>query len=210
MHLGRWRKCSGRQGEEFFDAGIELRGGGKQSIIAAARPGGNTIGHFALHQDDDGLKVFGIVEQAQQNVRSDVVRKIADDLRRIGAELDAGTAQAGLGAEQGIEIDGENISFDDLDIGEHAEAQAKLRGQHAVKLHGDQAASALGQQGSENAASGADFDHGVLRHVAEGVDDLQGEAVAGEEMLSQLGLMLRTASRHDLRHVDPLFLGHID
>jgi hypothetical protein len=29
-------------------------------------------------------------------------------------------------------------------------------------------------------------------------------------MLSQLGFMLRTARRYDLRHVDPLFLGHID
>ena len=123
---------------------------------------------------DDGLKVFRIVEQAQQNVGSDVVRKIADDLRRFGTEFDAGPAQAGLGSEQGIEIDGENVGLDDFDIGEHAEAQAKLCGQHAVEFHGDQAAGALGQQGSENAASGADFEHGVLRNVAEGVDDLRG------------------------------------
>jgi hypothetical protein len=29
-------------------------------------------------------------------------------------------------------------------------------------------------------------------------------------MLPELGLVLRTASRHDLRHVDPLFPGHLD
>jgi len=122
----------------------------------------------------------------------------------------AGAAQAGLGSKQGIEIDGENVGLDDLNIGEHAEAQAQLSGQHAVQFYGDQAADALGQQGSEDAASGTDFEHGVLRNVAEGLDNLQGKTLVGEEVLSQLGLMLRTARGNDLRHVDPLFLGHID
>ncbi len=210
MHFGRWRKCSGGQGEEFFDPGVELRGGREQSIIAAAGLSGDAIRDFALDENHDCFKVFGIVEQPQEDLRSDVVGKIADDLRRLGAEFDAGPAQAGLGSKQRIEINGENVAFDDFNIGEHAEAEAKLCGQHAVKLNRDQAASALGQERCENAASGTDFEHRVLRYIAEGVDELLSKAVADEEMLSQLGLMLRTARGHDLRHVDPLFPGHID
>ena len=99
----------------------------------------------------------------------------------LGPEFDAGTAQAGFGSEQRIEIDGENIGLDDFDIGEHAEAQAKLCGQDAIEFDGDEAADALGQQGSENAASGADFEHGVLRDVAEGVDDLQRQSCRWQE-----------------------------
>jgi hypothetical protein len=46
-----------------------------------------------------------------------------------------------------------------------------------------------------------------LRNVAEGIDHLQGKTVADEEMLSQLGLVLGTASGNNFWHVDPLFLG---
>ena len=115
----------------------------------------------------------------------------------LGLALDAGTAQAGLGSEEGIEVDGENVSLDDLDIGEHAEAKPKLGGQHTVQFHSDEAADTLGEQGSEHAASGADFEHGVLRYIAEGSDNLLGKTVAGKEMLSQLGLVLRTAGGDD-------------
>ena len=83
--------------------------------LTAARLGGKPIGHFALHQDYDGLEVFGVVEQAQQDVGGDVVGKIADHLCRLRAEFDAGTAQARLRAEQGIEINRKNIGLDDLD-----------------------------------------------------------------------------------------------
>ncbi len=107
--------------------------------------------------------------------------------------MDARTTQTGLRPKQGIEIDRENVGFDDFDVREHAELQAKLRCEHAVEFDGDQAADAPGQQGSEDAASGTDFEHGALRGVAEGVNDLPGKTVAGEEMLSQLGFMLRTA-----------------
>jgi hypothetical protein len=210
MYFGRGRKCRGRQSEEFFDAGIELGGGRKQAIVAATGFGGNAICYFALDENYDGVEVFGVVKEAQQYLGSDVVGKVADDLCRFRAEFETGTAQAGFGSEQGIEIDRQDVSLDDFDVGEHAEAEAELRGQHAVELDGDESADALGQEGSEDAASGADFEDGVLRCVAEGVDDLPGRTFAGEEMLSQLGLVLRTTRGHDLRHVDPLFLGHID
>src|SRR5580704_14678802 len=172
MHLGWRSECSRGQGEKFFDASMELCGRGKQAVIAAAGFSGNAAGYFTLHQDHKGLEVFCVLEEAQENVGSDVVRKVADDLCRRWLEFDAGTAEAGLGAKQGIEIHGENIGFDDLDVRKHAEAQAKLGGQYAVKFDGDQAAGAFGQQGSKHAASGADFKHGTLRDVAERVNNL--------------------------------------
>jgi len=96
---------------------------------------------------------------------------------------------------------------DHLNVGEHPETQAKLGSQNPVEFDGDEALRALGEQGSEDSSSGADFEHSVLRNIAEGVDDLQGKTVIGEEMLSQFRLVLGTASGDDLRHVDPLFLG---
>jgi hypothetical protein len=87
--------------------------------------------------------------------------------RRRRLELDARTAEAGLGTEQRIEIDGENVGLDDFDVRGHAEAQAKLRGQHAVEFDGDQAARALGQRREvRTPRPGADFEHRILRYVA--------------------------------------------
>ena len=163
MHFGRRGEGSGRQGEEFLDAGVELRGGGKKSVVAGAGLGGDAISYFALYQNDDGLKIFGVVEQAQQNFGGDVVRKIADDLHRLGRNSIPGRRRPGFGPNKESKSIGENVSLDDLDVGEHAEAEAKLRGQHAVEFYGDEAADAPGQQGSENASSGADFEHGILR-----------------------------------------------
>ena len=73
-----------------------------------------------------------------------------------------GRLRPGLRAKQGIEIDGKNVGLDDLDVGKHPEAQAKLRGEHAVELDGDQAPRALGEKGSEDTASRADFEHRIL------------------------------------------------
>ena len=78
MHFGRRGKGAGREGEEFFDASVELGGGGEQTVVAAAGFGGDAIGNLALYQDDEGFKIFGVIEEAQQNIGSDVVRKIAD------------------------------------------------------------------------------------------------------------------------------------
>src|SRR5208283_946846 len=89
MHFRRGGKGSGRQGEKLLDAGVKLRGGGEQSVVAAAGFGGNAIGNLALHEDDDGLKVFRILEQAEKDVGGDVVGKVADDLHGLWTEFDA-------------------------------------------------------------------------------------------------------------------------
>ena len=184
VYFGRRCERAGGQSEKFFDAGVKLGGSGEQSVVAGARLGGDAVGDFALHQDDDGIEIFRVVEQAQKNVGRDVVGKVADDFDWLGTKFNAGAAEAGLGSEEGIEIDGKDVGFDDLDVGEHAEVEAELGGEDAVELDGDEAVDAFGEEGSENAASGADFEDGVLGDVAEGVDNLSGEAVGGEEMLS--------------------------
>jgi len=51
-----------------------------------------------------------------------------------------------------------------------------------------------------------DFEHGVLRYIAEGSDNLLGKTVAGEECCPTW-LVLRTARGDDLRHVDLFSLG---
>ena len=120
-----------------------------------------------------------------------------------------GRRRPGLGPNKRIEIDGEDIGFDDLDIGKHAETQAELCGQDAVEFHCDQAAGAFGQQGSEDAASGTDFEHGILRNIAEGIHNLQAKLSLARKCCPSLGLSCGRRVETTLA-VDPLFLGHID
>ena len=184
-----------------------MRGRREQAVVAASGLGRNTVGDLALHQNHQRLKILRIIEEPQQNFGGDVVRQIADHLRRLGLELDARPPQPRLGTKQRIEIDRENVGLDHFDVRKHAKAQPKLRRQHAVDLNRDQAARPLGQRRSQNPAPGADFEHRLLRRIAQRVDNLQGVTVAGQKMLSQLGFQLGAARGNDLGHVDPLFLG---
>jgi hypothetical protein len=86
----------------------------------------------------------------------------------------------------------------------------KLSRQYTIDFDRNQAPGALRQQGSDDPASWPDFKDCTLRHVAESVSDSHGGAVADEEMLSQFRFLFGTSSGGDLRHVDPLFLGHLD
>ena len=66
---------------------------------------------------------------------------------------------AGLGSEECIEINGEDVAFDDLDVRGQRKLHAQLGGQDAIKFNRDQAARSSREQGSQGAASGADLEH---------------------------------------------------
>src|SRR4051812_8353448 len=57
-YLRRRRERPGRNGEQLFHPGMQLCGGGKHSVFASSRFGGDAIGNFALHHDHNALKIL--------------------------------------------------------------------------------------------------------------------------------------------------------
>src|SRR4029077_17314035 len=110
----------------------KLRRSRKQAVVAAAGRGGDAVRHFALHQYDNAFKIFRVLEKPQQNVRRDVVGKVADHFYRGWLEFYAGAAQTGLGAEKGVEVHREYVSLDDFHVAGHAKLPDKLRRQNPV------------------------------------------------------------------------------
>ncbi len=90
--------------------------------------------------------------------------------------VEAGAGAAGFGAEEGVEIDGENVGLNYLDVGREGEVHAQLGGQNPVGFDGDEAARPAGQEGGQGAAAGPDFEHGALRNVPERFGDALGGA----------------------------------
>ena len=145
MHLGRGIECSRGKREELFHLGIELGRGREQAIVARAGFGGDTVGHFALHHEYDGLEMTAESEQPEQDVRGDEVRQIADYTCRLGNVFEAGTRGTRFGAEDCVEVDGQHVAFDDFDIDGSCELHAQLGCQHTIQLDCDEPARAPGQ-----------------------------------------------------------------
>jgi hypothetical protein len=77
--------------------------------------------------------------------------------------IDSWARAAGLGSEERVEIDGENVAFDDFDIWGQRKLHAELSCQNAIELDGDEPPGAAGKQGSQSAAAGSDFENCALR-----------------------------------------------
>ena len=170
---------------------------------------GQAVGDFALHHEHDGVKVSAIGEQAQQDVGGDEVGKIADHAHLFRLVVDSRTRASGLGSEERVEIDGENVALDDLDVRSERKLHAQLGGQNAIEFDGDQPPGAPGEQGSQGAASGADFEHRALGEISEGLGDAQCGGGVGEKMLAQFGCSGSWTRGRYFRHVDPLSFGRL-
>ncbi len=167
--LGGGENASGGKLKSFSTAGIELSRGGKHTILTGSGRRYKAVRNFTLHHEHDGLKVSSVGEQAQQDVGSDEIGKIANHPRGLRLMIHSRTRASGLGSEDRVEIDGQNIALDDLDIRDERKLHAQLGRQHAVEFDSDEASSTPGEQGSQGAASGPDFEHRALREIAEGL-----------------------------------------
>ena len=77
----RWGREGARgEGEERIDAGVELGGGGEETVVADAGRGGDAVGDFALHHEDGATEVGGGAEEVEEDVGGDVVGEVADDV----------------------------------------------------------------------------------------------------------------------------------
>src|ERR1700733_3916057 len=109
MNFRRRRKRSGRKRKHLLDLGIKLGGGGEQAVVTASGFGGHAVGDLFLHHQDQRVEILPVFEQAQQDVGSDEVREVSYDAGWRGFVFDAGTRVAGLGSEDGVKIDGEDV-----------------------------------------------------------------------------------------------------
>ena len=118
-----------------------------------------------------------------------MVGKIADDARNLSRAAGLRAGESGEAAlDQGVEIERENISFDDFDVALLRVLDAQLGGEDAVKLNSDEFARATREQLGQGAFARADLKHGLIAQVAESGDDLLGGVLVGEEMLAEFGL----------------------
>lgn len=151
VDLGRRRESFGRQREEVFDTGIELRGGREQAVVADAGMGSKAVGDLALNHNDGAVDCLVRGEEVEQDVGSDVVGQIADDEQLVRI----------LGAE-GTEVGSENVLLEDFDVGLIGELGTKARGEIAVEFDGDEATSAAGEDLGDGSAAWTDFDNGAM------------------------------------------------
>ena len=92
-----------------------------------------------------------------------------------------------LGSEQGMEVDGQNVAFDNLHVGLLGEIHAQLRRQHPIDFDCDQPPRPFRQGGSESAAPGADFKHRALRDITQGFHNAHGGRGIHQKVLAQFG-----------------------
>ncbi len=184
VHLGWRRESRWRDGEQVFHAREQLGGGGEQAIVAAAGLGGDAIRHFALHHDDRALNVLVELQDSQHDVGSYVVGQISHYIHGIGlggAKIVQGTRPA---SDHGSKFRGHKIRLQNLNVGPGGISHAQLRRQHVVQLDSNDVPGARQQQVGQHAASGTDFDHRTIRHIAQRLDDAPRHAGVDQKVLS--------------------------
>jgi hypothetical protein len=176
VNLGRRGEGAGRECEELLDGTVELDGDGEQAVVARAGLGSDTVGDFALHHEDGAIERCMILSELEQDGGGDVVRQISDD----------GEGMAGV-LRCGGEVEGEDILVDDGDTA-GGEFRAQMRGQVVVELDCEDVRGMGGEEMSDGASAGADFDGGLARAVAESGDDALDGVLVVEEVLAELRL----------------------
>ena len=105
----------------------------------------------------------------QQDLRGDVVRKIANDVERgcvgcwVGRRL----------GEQGAEVSLEDVALVNGNVWVIAEPEPEFAGEGRIELDGVKAGAATGEVRGDRAVAGSDLDDGAGAQVAEGTGDAQ-------------------------------------
>ena len=71
--------------------------------------GGYAIGHLALHHDDRALDAGMEIENAQDDIRGDVVRNIPDDVDGVRLGWSQIMQRPGPASQHGREFDGHEV-----------------------------------------------------------------------------------------------------
>src|SRR5205823_6941029 len=130
----------------------------QQPIIASAWFSGEPIRYLLLHHKYDCFNPRVLPKETQDNVRSDVVRNVSDNL---GALILTTTRE-----QQFFEWHLQEVRFHDLHILRTREGDAQALGQHRIEFNCEKMAGTLGEQMGKSAASWPDLHHVRLPRVA--------------------------------------------
>ena len=144
-----------------------------------ARRRDDALRDFQLDHDVNRGDALGLLEQAMENGRRDVVRKIAVNAKARRREF--------------VEVEIENVSFDYLDIRPIVGALAQTRCEQRIGFDGDHAAAVGGEEFGHFAVSRADFDPDVIVCVVVCDDERQCRVVSGAGGGSVAKMRLRQA-----------------
>src|ERR1700677_1081533 len=108
-------------------------------MLAAAGPRSQSVRDFFLHHEHDGLEISPVCEEPQQNVGSNEIRKVAYDLHLLRLMIHPRTRTAGLGSKERVEIDSEDVAFDDFDVRGQRKLHAQLGCEDAIEFNRDYA-----------------------------------------------------------------------
>ena len=128
-------------------------------------------------------------EQPQQYVGRDVVGNIPDHYDPFRGFIFRPCGPRAR-SEHSIEIDGQNIAFNNLHITCLSELHTELRREHAVQLHRDQAACSFRQHSRKHALARTDFENRPVGNITQGVHDLHSRAFVRQKVLTQFGFLL--------------------
>jgi hypothetical protein len=190
VDLRRRREGFGRECKKLFDAGVELRGDGEESVIARAGLGGHAVGDFALDHDDGAIDGAMSGEQVEQYVGSDVVGEIAyylDSGKPLGCLARARLCVRLASLCQQSQICRQNVLVQDGDVGLSGEIGVEIGGEGRVEFDGDDALGAAGEDVRDGSAAGADFDDGAVGDIAERVGDGGLSGRTDEKVLAEFG-----------------------
>ena len=174
-HFWRRPKGAGRNLQCERGLRVELAGGGKVSVLAAAGASHDSSGDFQLHHDVNRGDLVCITEKLMKNRRGDVVGEIA-----VHAKFAAG---------QFCEIELENIARDDFNAGPFvwfgAHSLFEARGEPRIGFDGNQAAAPGGKLAGHFAVTRADLDPKVICAAGQRVENPFLPARSAKEMLAQ-------------------------
>src|SRR5579862_7919471 len=159
MDFRRWAEGGWRQREELFDRTIELRCNREKAVIARAGFSRDPVSHFALHHENRAIEHRVIGGEFEQDGRGDVGGQIADDKKAL----------AGLRSGFG-EAKAEDVFVDDGDA-IWREFRLELGCKLGVELDGEHMSCVSGEDASQRATAGTDFDNGMAGAVAESRND---------------------------------------
>ena len=173
-----WRnKGFRRQRKECFDAPVELQGYGKQAVVARSRACCNAVGYLTLDHDNGAVERGGVLREAKEDWRGDVVRQISDDEQTFACNFLSGRE---------IEVKYVLAAYGDVESFFGQEALLEGPGQFAVQFDGNEMFGLSSEQLSDRAFAGADFDNGARADWSQrGYDALDGLRIA-EKILSKL------------------------
>lgn len=116
--------------------------------------GGDAVGNFALDHEDGAIENGVAGGQLEKDLRSDVVRQVSDDTKRMAGDDRCGG-----------EIELKHVLIENRDAC-RVKLGAEMGGEGRVEFDGEDMGGAGGECSGDGAGAGADFDDSAAGEIA--------------------------------------------